>query len=92
MLTVPPLLGSAGDADVIRAVDCLASRNGVDPNNITAVASGHMGLYYSGGKRTGWGNPMGDAMSGAPGGRGGMDPYAYQSVPFVGMACRDGHL
>jgi cephalosporin-C deacetylase-like acetyl esterase len=37
------LLGMRVD-DVIRAVDYLASRPDVDPNNITAVASGHMGL------------------------------------------------
>jgi cephalosporin-C deacetylase-like acetyl esterase len=37
------LLGMRVD-DVIRAVDYLASREDVDPNNITAVASGHMGL------------------------------------------------
>ncbi|MGO9318013.1 MAG: acetylxylan esterase [Terracidiphilus sp.] len=30
--------------DVIRATDYLASRTDVDPNTITAVASGHMGL------------------------------------------------
>jgi cephalosporin-C deacetylase-like acetyl esterase len=37
------ILGMRVD-DVIRAVDYLASRPDVDPNNITAVASGHMGL------------------------------------------------
>ena len=37
------LLGMRVD-DVIRAVDYLAARTDVDPNNITVVASGHMGL------------------------------------------------
>lgn len=37
------ILGMRVD-DVIRAVDYLASRPDVDPNNITAEASGHMGL------------------------------------------------
>lgn len=37
------LLGMRVD-DVIRAVDYLAARPDIDPNNITAVASGHMGL------------------------------------------------
>jgi cephalosporin-C deacetylase-like acetyl esterase len=37
------LLGMRVD-DVIRAVDYLAARPDVDPNNITVVASGHMGL------------------------------------------------
>jgi hypothetical protein len=37
------ILGMRVD-DVIHAVDYLASRPDVDPNNITAVASGHMGL------------------------------------------------
>jgi cephalosporin-C deacetylase-like acetyl esterase len=37
------LLGMRVD-DVIRAVDYLASRPDVDPNNITARATGHMGL------------------------------------------------
>ena len=37
------ILGMRVD-DVIHAVDYLAARRDVDPNNITAVASGHMGL------------------------------------------------
>jgi hypothetical protein len=37
------ILGMRVD-DVIRAVDYLASRPDVDPNNLTVVASGHMGL------------------------------------------------
>jgi cephalosporin-C deacetylase-like acetyl esterase len=37
------LLGLRVD-DVIHAIDYLASRPDVDPNNITAVASGHLGL------------------------------------------------
>lgn len=37
------LLGLRVD-DVIRAVDYLAARKDIDANNITAVASGHMGL------------------------------------------------
>jgi cephalosporin-C deacetylase-like acetyl esterase len=37
------LLGMRVD-DVIRAIDYLASRPDVDPNNITAQASGHLGL------------------------------------------------
>jgi cephalosporin-C deacetylase-like acetyl esterase len=37
------LLGMRVD-DVIRAVDYLASRPDVDPGNIAAVATGHMGL------------------------------------------------
>jgi cephalosporin-C deacetylase-like acetyl esterase len=37
------ILGMRVD-DVIRAVDYLASRPDVDPNNITVVAGGHMGL------------------------------------------------
>jgi hypothetical protein len=37
------LLGMRVD-DVIHAIDYLATRKDVDPNNITAQASGHMGL------------------------------------------------
>jgi hypothetical protein len=37
------LLGMRVD-DVIHAVDYLAARRDIDPNNITAQASGHMGL------------------------------------------------
>jgi len=42
-ITGKTLLGMRVD-DVIRAVDSLAARPDVDPNNITAVASGHLGL------------------------------------------------
>ena len=38
-----PLLGIRVD-NVLRIVDALAARSDVDPNRITAIASGHMGL------------------------------------------------
>jgi cephalosporin-C deacetylase-like acetyl esterase len=42
-ITGKTLLGMRVD-DAIHAIDALASRPDVDPNNITAVGSGHMGL------------------------------------------------
>ena len=42
-ITGKTILGMRVD-DIIRAIDYLASRPDVDPNNITAVASGHLGL------------------------------------------------
>jgi len=42
-ITGKTLLGLRID-DVIHAVDYLAARRDIDPNNITAIASGHMGL------------------------------------------------